>query len=354
MSGIFDLIGSFIAAIGEVFWAGGDEQGIAPQGIAPQGIAPQGIAPQGIAPQGIAPQGIAPQGIAPQQAAQQPIPNPPTLAERLQEQRNAIAAVRQTLGNTVWNLGDTPAVTDLFENLDSFITRGRQVQIVQDDVGADHQLTILAGQVAALGASINRAGPALPEVQALYANHGVVPGVPLAAATIWAPLLGVAPPNDATLAANLTAAKIAFAAALPAGFDALPDDAKAARFVDMWKLRAVSTVPAKGVSEIYVSSFDGPADRFGVSWNLTGLDGWVLHGHGMITWNDSESEVAQLDLPRLHIKPLEGAGGQGGTIEITDNTVIAQLCRSSFVHVSRMAKNRVYAEIFARTKFKRR
>jgi hypothetical protein len=364
MSGFFDVIGRFLDVVGMAF---GDpsaeveeEEDAQPHpGGQPQGGPAQGgqqpvgqpVVQQPVVAQPIVqPQGGA-QGPVP---VPLPIPPPPTLAERLQTQRAAITAVRQTLGNPIWQLGDPAAVTDLWDTIDAYVTRGRAQPTVQNDGDADQQLTVLAGQVTALAAAVGRVGPRVAEIHALYTTHGALPGVAAEAATIWAPLLGVTPPNEGTLNTNLTAAERAFAAALPVGFNDLPDADKANRFVDMWKLRVVGPIPVKGVGAIYVSSFDGPADRFGVSWELSGLDDWVLHGHGEIVWDDGELNVVRLELPRLHIKPADDEHGRGGTIEIADGTVIAQLCRSSLAHVQKLAKNRHNIEIFARTKFKTR
>jgi hypothetical protein len=211
----------------------------------------------------------------------------------------------------------------------------------------------LQALTATVSALADRHANRVKAVHGLYTDHGALPGVP-AAATMWTPLLGTAPPNEGTLTANLSAIEQAFATALPNGFDNVADAQKAQRFVDMWKLKAVGTDPAKGVGDIYTSSFDGPRDRFGVSWNLKGLDGWVLHGHAQLQWDDGEQNVTQFLIPRLHIKPEAGAQGQGGTIEIDDARVIDDLRARSLQHVQRLAKNRKYAEVFARTKFKTR
>lgn len=283
----------------------------------------------------------------------QPVVAGPTLAQRLQTERTSIAAVRTTLGNPIWQLGDETTMDDLASSVDSWVIRQRAVPLVANDPQADQVLLQLQALTASIAAIAGRHVVRIKAVHKLYLDHGALPGVP-AAATIWTPLLGTSPPNENTLLANLTAIERAFAAALPTGFDDLDATEKAQRFVDMWKLRAVGPNPSHGVGDIYVSSFDGPRDRFGVSWNLTGLDGWVLHGHAQLQWDDDEQNVTEFLIPRLHIKPEAEAEGQGGTIEIADNTVIDNLRGRSLAHVRKLAKNHRYAEVFARTKFKRR
>jgi hypothetical protein len=309
----------------------------------------EGAAAGGAQPVAAPPQ--QPQGQAAQPA--QPAAPDLNLGNRLQAAQRAIAEVRQALGKTIYQLGPETAMDDLARSVDSWVNRQRAVPGVQNDQEADQTLQRLATLTASVKALVDRYKDRIQSTHQLYLDHGALKGVP-AARSMWQPLLGNSPPDETALLASFKAIDAGFGAALPGGFDDLDDGGKAKRFVDLWKLGAVRTDPATGVGDIYVSSFDGPKDQFGVSWNLKGLAGWVLHGHAKLQWDDRLENVTAFDTPRIHIKPEAAAGAKGGTIEIADAGVIADLNGSSLKHVQRLAKNRHYAEIFARTKFKKR
>ena len=91
-----------------------------------------------------------------------------------------------------------------------------------------------------------------------------------------------------------------------------------------------------------------------MSWSLTAPDGWVLHGHAALVWDADEQNVTGFQVPSLHIKPAAAEHATGVSVEITDNAVIGDLQRIALKHVQKLAKNRKYAEVFARTKFKKK
>ena len=301
--------------------------------------------------------GLAPVGQpVPAQGGQAPVViADPTLAERLAAQRTEIAAMETVLSRAIWRLApQDPAVVERADTIEAWVGNQRAVPGAGSDADADQRLIELVLLVAATKAIATRHANRIKTVHKLYTDHPGLPGIPAEADQILRPLLCTEPPSEATLIANLRTLEASFAALLGAGFDAAADAEKPARFASMWKLGAVTPVPKNGVGEIYVSSFDGPADQFGVSWNLSGLPGWVLHGHARLVWDDREERVVIVELPRLHIKPEAGAHGQGGTIAIGDDTVVGDLQRRSLKHVQKLATNRHYAEVFARTKFKHR
>jgi hypothetical protein len=356
MSGLLGVVERFLLAAEEFFdqmhgqgLDDADDGGAQQPPVAQQGG--QQVAQQPVVPvvQPVVPQPVVPQVV--------PVPQPvqgPTLAQRLATEQAAITAVRQTLSNVIWQLADEPVMVDRAGWIDSYVNHQRTSPNLQNDQDADARLQELHTLVTATAAVAGRVANRVKEVYGLYLAHGALQGVPAAAAAIWTPLLGTAPPNENTLLANLTTIEQQFALALPVGFDALGDAAKARRFTDMWKLRAAAPIPSNGVGDIYVSSFDGPKDRFGVSWDLTAPDGWVLHGHAALVWDADEQNVTGFQVPSLHIKPAADERATGVSVEITDNAVIGDLQRIALKHVQKLAKNYRYAEVFARTKFKKK
>jgi hypothetical protein len=356
MSGLLGVVERFLLAadafFDEMYGQGLDD---APQGGAQQAPALQQGGPQ-IVQQPVVPvvQPIVPQPQVAQIAPIQPVVAGPTLAQRLVTEQAAITAVRQTLSNVIWLLGDETVMTDHATWIDSYVNHQRTAPNLQNDQDADARLQELHTLVTTTAAVAGRVANRVKEVHALYVAHGALPGVPTAQAAIWTPLLGTDPPNENALLANLRTIEQQFAAALPVGFDALNDAAKAQRFTDMWKLRAAAPIPNNGVGDIYVSSFDGPKDRFGVSWNLTAPEGWVLHGHAALVWDADEQNVTGFQIPSLHIKPAAAEHATGVSVDIADPAVIGYLQRIALKHVQKLAKNRKYAEVFARTKFKKK
>jgi hypothetical protein len=238
--------------------------------------------------------------------------------------------------------------------LDSYINHNRNSQNLQSPQDATNRLQELRVLIDTTEKVVKQHGARIKEVRRLYQTCGNLPALPSEAAMIWTPLLGPNAPNENQLRVNLSSVEQSFCTKLAVGFDNLQLLDKERHFTELWRLRAIKPNPTNGVGQIYPTTYDGAKDKFGVEWHLTGLDGWVLHGHGQLVWDGDEQNVTGFALPSLHIKPSNAVMAQGVGVELSDNGIKKDLERSSLRHMQKLAKNRNYADIFAHTKYKKK
>jgi hypothetical protein len=271
--------------------------------------------------------------------------------------RGRFTQIKNRLPGQFWELqNNTPTLENEADLVGTYLARG--LQSIPDATTAMARLATLETDIASTLSIATKYESRLRLVTELYREYAnALPNtVTSLLADIWTPLLNQAhAPNEITLRINLENAERAFSNHLT-----IPDDDsmsnanKKKHFVHLYKLGKVKPNPDNGVKDVYKSPFDAPKDCFGVEWLLTGLDGWVLHGHGRLTWDAEEKEIVTFALPSLHIKPANKIKQLGVSVEIDDATVIADLTRRSLKHVKALGTSNKHTVIFARTKFKKK
>lgn len=176
----------------------------------------------------------------------------------------------------------------------------------------------------------------------LYKKYVPLPGGIPTLLNVWNAVLGGQTPDGNLFNQYYAIIKDAFTTHAKTGFNAAPD--KENRFVHLMKMGSISVGTkgkGKGVNGVYESEFDARRGAFGVEWEVNGLDGWLLHGHGVL-----HDDKNSFDLHRIHIKHSSQAMALGASTVINDNQVKQSVIASSKSHVSKLAKNRRYEHIF--------
>ncbi|CAM1362584.1 eCIS core domain-containing protein [Tenacibaculum xiamenense] len=266
----------------------------------------------------------------------------PQINADMQQVTNVRVQIRALLPNGFWGYQHNEShIQDQIDTMNGYLNHNN-VNVIQNDQMALQRANQLRLDSAATLQWLQQNHTKVSFIVELYNSYAPLPaGIPTLQ-HVWQSVLGANRPNNNQFQQYNTTIKQVFTTHAKTGFNGAAN--KDVRFIHLMKMGGISVGTkgkGKGIHGIYESEFDARKGAFGAEWEVNGLDGWVLHGHGRI-----HEDHRSFDLNRMHIKRSDQAMALGVSTVIDNDDVRNSVINSSKGHLSKMAKNKYYKHIF--------